>query len=82
MKRYLKKKTHKNTLENISKSKTKKTYEDVTARIGRKESSALDDDYDDDEDDDTEHDADAATLPLRQCATSLFWGESETRIVK
>ena len=39
-------------------------------------------DDDDDDDDDTEHDADAATLPLRQCATSLFLRESEIRIVK
>jgi len=70
-------------------NKYRKTCEDITARLGRKGSSALDDDYDDeDEDDDdddgnnTEYDADAATLPLRQCATSLFLRESETRIVK
>jgi phosphopantothenoylcysteine synthetase/decarboxylase len=72
-------------------NKHRTTYEEITARLGRKGSSALDDDYDDDDnddddddddDDDTEHDADAATLLLRQCATSLFLRESETRIVK
>jgi len=61
-------------------NKYRKICEEITARLGRKGSNALVDDYDDD--DDTEHDADAATLPLRQCATSLFLRESETRIVK
>ena len=67
-------------------NKYRRTCEEITARLGRKGSSALYDDYDDDDDDDddddTEHDADAATLPLRQCATSLFLRESEIRIVK
>jgi hypothetical protein len=65
-------------------NKYRTTCEEITARTGRKGSSALDVDYDDDDndDDDTEHDADAATLPLRQCATSLLLRESETRIVK
>jgi len=71
------------TLQIIWINKYRTTCEEITARLGWKGSSALDDDYDDDnDDDDTEHDADAATLPLRQCATSLFLRESETRIVK
>jgi hypothetical protein len=52
--------------------------EEITARLGGKGSSVLDDDNDDN----TDHDADAATLPLRQCATSLLLRESETGIVK
>ena len=53
--------------------------EEITARLGGKGSSVLDDDNDDDN---IEHDADAAPLSLRQCATSLFLRESETGIVK
>jgi hypothetical protein len=73
-----------NWIQRISKSVTKlqiiwinkyrKTCEDITARLGRKGSSAQDgdcddDNDDDDDDDDTEHDAEAV------CDKPLFEGK-------